>query len=136
MTIILIIIILIIFSLHCSTRHQQCRRQAWLPLACPRQPSPPPLPNPPLRYFCCCFLYFPLFFFVFLYRSFLCFLLLQQVAAPQSKKFRPPQKSQRYIPKPIPLELGNLKTYSKCICICFCTCIAQDDFSNKVNPIS
>merc|ERR1719225_547825 len=36
----------------------------------------------------------------------------QQVAAPQSKKFRPPQKSQRYIPKPIPLELGNLKTYS------------------------
>merc|ERR550539_864026 len=33
-------------------------------------------------------------------------------AAPQSKKFRPPQKSQRYIPKPIPLELGNLKTYS------------------------
>merc|ERR1719402_1364869 len=32
--------------------------------------------------------------------------------APQSKKFRPPQKSQRYIPKPIPLELGNLKTYS------------------------
>jgi len=32
--------------------------------------------------------------------------------SPQAKKFRPPQKSQRYIPKPIPLELGNLKTYS------------------------
>ena len=30
-----------------------------------------------------------------------------------NKKFRPPQKSQRYIPKPIPLELGNLKTYSE-----------------------
>ena len=29
------------------------------------------------------------------------------------KKFRPPQKSSKYIPKPIPLELGNLKTYSK-----------------------
>ena len=36
---------------------------------------------------------------------------------PQQKKFRPPLrsslKSQRYIPKPIPVELGNLKTYSK-----------------------
>lgn len=32
--------------------------------------------------------------------------------SPTTKKFRPPQKSQRYIPKPIPLELGNLKTYS------------------------
>lgn len=29
-----------------------------------------------------------------------------------SKKFRPPQKCPRYIPKPIPVELGNLKTYS------------------------
>ena len=32
---------------------------------------------------------------------------------PQQKKFRPPLKSPKYIPKPIPLELGNLKTYSK-----------------------
>ncbi len=35
----------------------------------------------------------------------------------QIKKFRPPlktvSKSQKYIPKPIPQELGNLKTYSK-----------------------
>ena len=37
----------------------------------------------------------------------------------QIKKFRPPlktmSKSQKYIPKPIPQELGNLKTYSKYI---------------------
>jgi len=31
---------------------------------------------------------------------------------PQIKKFRAPQKSPKYIPKPIPLELGSLKTYS------------------------
>jgi len=31
---------------------------------------------------------------------------------PQSKKFRAPQKSPKYVPKPIPLELGSLKTYS------------------------
>jgi hypothetical protein len=35
----------------------------------------------------------------------------------QAKKFRLPlktvSKSQKYIPKPIPQELGNLKTYSK-----------------------
>lgn len=31
---------------------------------------------------------------------------------PQTKKFRAPQKSPKYIPKPIPLELGSLKTYS------------------------
>jgi len=31
---------------------------------------------------------------------------------PQQKKFRPPQKSQKYVPKSIPVELGNLKTYS------------------------
>ena len=38
-------------------------------------------------------------------------------AGQQSKKFRLPlktvSKSQKYIPKPIPQELGNLKTYSK-----------------------
>ncbi|XP_023326534.1 uncharacterized protein LOC111699963 isoform X2 [Eurytemora carolleeae] len=37
-------------------------------------------------------------------------------AAAQTKKFRPPLKSgsktNKYIPKPIPQELGNLKTYS------------------------
>ena len=32
---------------------------------------------------------------------------------PQTKKFRAPQKSPKYIPKPIPLELGSLKTYSE-----------------------
>lgn len=36
--------------------------------------------------------------------------------SPVNKKFRPPArsslKSQKYIPKPIPVELGNLKTYS------------------------
>ena len=32
---------------------------------------------------------------------------------PQIKKFRAPQKSPKYIPKPIPLELGSLKTYSE-----------------------
>jgi len=31
---------------------------------------------------------------------------------PQTKKFRAPQKSPKYIPKPIPVELGSLKTYS------------------------
>jgi len=31
---------------------------------------------------------------------------------PQAKKFRAPQKSPKYVPKPIPLELGSLKTYS------------------------
>jgi hypothetical protein len=38
-------------------------------------------------------------------------------AGQQVKKFRPPlktvTKSQKYIPRPIPQELGNLKTYSK-----------------------
>jgi hypothetical protein len=38
-------------------------------------------------------------------------------ASQQAKKFRLPMKtvskSQKYIPKPIPQELGNLKTYSK-----------------------
>jgi hypothetical protein len=38
-------------------------------------------------------------------------------ASQQAKKFRLPlktvSKSQKYIPKPIPQELGNLKTYSK-----------------------
>ena len=38
--------------------------------------------------------------------------------SPSAKKFRPGYtrpsgKSQRYIPKPIPQELGNLKVYSK-----------------------
>ena len=38
--------------------------------------------------------------------------------SPSAKKFRPAyarpsNKSQRYIPKPIPQELGNLKVYSK-----------------------
>ena len=39
------------------------------------------------------------------------------VAVSQSKKFRPPlktaSKSNKYIPKPIPHQLGNLKTYSE-----------------------
>jgi hypothetical protein len=38
-------------------------------------------------------------------------------AGQQMKKFRPPlktvSKSQKYVPRPIPQELGNLKTYSK-----------------------
>ena len=38
-------------------------------------------------------------------------------AVSQAKKFRPPlktaSKSNKYIPKPIPHQLGNLKTYSK-----------------------
>ena len=38
-------------------------------------------------------------------------------AAQQTKKFRPPVKpagkANKYIPKPIPSELGNLKTYSE-----------------------
>ena len=40
---------------------------------------------------------------------------------PQSKKFRTPLKSALYsklfVPKPIPEELGNLKTYSNMIII-------------------
>ena len=44
-------------------------------------------------------------------------------AAAQTKKFRPPlktgNKTNKYIPKPIPQELGNLKTYSKFIFIIY-----------------
>ena len=31
----------------------------------------------------------------------------------QNKKYRPPHKTDKFTPKPIPPELGNLKTYSK-----------------------
>ena len=48
---------------------------------------------------------------------------LLSTAAQQAKKFRPfnkqPGKSNKYIPKPIPSELGNLKTYSKSRQCCF-----------------
>ncbi len=44
-----------------------------------------------------------------------------KLGSPAAKKFRPafarPHKGSRYIPKPIPQELGNLKTYSKPIFI-------------------
>lgn len=56
-----------------------------------------------------------------------------KLGSPAAKKFRPAfarpsHKGSRYIPKPIPQELGNLKTYSKpiliyislCLCSCFC----------------
>ena len=46
-----------------------------------------------------------------------------KTGSPAAKKFRPAfarpsHKSSRYIPKPIPQELGNLKTYSKPYFIC------------------
>ena len=31
----------------------------------------------------------------------------------QNKKYRPPHKTDKFTPKPIPPELGNLKTYSE-----------------------
>merc|ERR1719245_313836 len=34
------------------------------------------------------------------------------VSPAQNKKYRPPHKSEKFTPKPIPPELGNLKTYS------------------------
>ena len=33
--------------------------------------------------------------------------------APPNKKYRPPHKTDKFTPKPIPPELGNLKTYSE-----------------------
>ena len=36
---------------------------------------------------------------------------------PHNKKYRPPHKTEKFTPKPIPPELGNLKTYSKLILI-------------------
>ena len=45
-------------------------------------------------------------------------LALEQSIDVQGKRFRPPPKSaistSKFIPKPIPEELGNLKTYSMC----------------------
>lgn len=35
------------------------------------------------------------------------------VSAQHNKKYRPPHKTEKFTPKPIPPELGNLKTYSK-----------------------
>ena len=35
------------------------------------------------------------------------------VSPAQNKKYRPPHKTEKFTPKPIPPELGNLKTYSK-----------------------
>ena len=32
---------------------------------------------------------------------------------PPNKKYRPPHKTDKFAPKPIPPELGNLKTYSE-----------------------
>ena len=34
----------------------------------------------------------------------------------QNKKYRPPHKADKYTPKPIPPELGHLKTYSELQC--------------------
>ena len=94
------ITIMPMFSLRCCTLPQPSQQPVSLP-----QLSPHLSHNHRLRYFVCncmclCNLHHP-------------DKIVTSQAAPQSKKFRPPQKSQRYIPKPIPLELGNLKTYSE-----------------------
>ena len=39
--------------------------------------------------------------------------LVPTVTPAQSKKYRPPHKTEKFTPKPIPPELGHLKTYSK-----------------------
>ena len=56
-----------------------------------------------------------------------------KLGSPAAKKFRPAfarpsHKGSRYIPKPIPQELGNLKTYSKPITYQYFKTVEQTNF--------
>ena len=60
--------------------------------------------------------------------------------SPAAKKFRPAfarpsHKGSRYIPKPIPQELGNLKTYSKPISYDSLQCNTDQDLNSRLHRL-